>query len=65
MLSAIIELVARTCTAFTLPYFFGFLGICLSNDVSWISAGFILPFVYLSFMKKLEGTNKEIANKLS
>lgn len=65
MLSAIIELVARTCTAFTLPYFFGFLGICLSNAVSWISAGFILPFVYLSFMKKLEGTNKEIANKLS
>ena len=60
MLSAIIELVARTCTAFSLPYFFGFLGICYSNAVSWISAGFILPIVYLAFMKKLERHYEEI-----
>lgn len=60
MISAIIELVARTCTAFSLPYFFGFLGICYSNAVSWISAGFILPIVYLAFMKKLERHYVEI-----
>ena len=60
MISAIIELVARTCTAFSLPYFFGFLGICYSNAVSWISAGFILPIVYLAFMKKLERHYEEI-----
>lgn len=60
MLSAIIELVARTCTAFSLPYFFGFLGICYSNAVSWISAGFLLPIVYLAFMKKLERHYEEI-----
>ena len=60
MISAIIELVARTCTAFSLPYFFGFLGICYSNAVSWISAGFLLPIVYLAFMKKLERHYEEI-----
>ena len=60
MISAIIELVARTCTAFSLSYFFGFLGICYSNAVSWISAGFILPIVYLAFMKKLERHYEEI-----
>ena len=60
MISAIIELVARTCTAFSLPYFFGFLGICYSNAVSWISAGLLLPIVYLAFMKKLERHYEEI-----
>lgn len=64
MLSAIIELIARTCTAFTLPYFFGFLGICLSNAVSWISAGFALPFVYLVFMRKIERRNEELEHSL-
>ena len=63
MLSAIIELIARATTAFSLPYFFGFLGICLSNAVSWIGAGFILPFVYLAFMRKLERRNEEIEIK--
>ena len=63
MLSAIIELIARATTAFSLPYFFGFLGICLSNAVSWIGAGFILPCVYLAFMRKLERRNEEIEIK--
>lgn len=57
MLSAIIELIIRLSTAFTLPAFFGFLGICLSNAASWIGAGAILPIVYLGFMKKLEASH--------
>lgn len=64
MLSAIIELIARATTSFSLPIFFGFLGICLSNAISWMSAGFILPFVYLAFMRKLERAQTQIPNKL-
>ena len=32
----------------------------LNYGVSWISAGFILPIVYLAFMKKLERHYEEI-----
>ena len=60
MLSAFLELVARFSTAFSLPKLFGFIGICLSNAVSWISAGFVLPFVYLAFMRKLEKDHRDL-----
>lgn len=65
MLSAIIELIARSLTAFSLPMFFGFFGICLSNAVSWMSAGFTLPVVYLTFMRKLEKSHSELLKNLS
>ncbi len=54
MLSALIELTARISTAFSLSYLFGFFGICLSNATSWISAGCILPFVYLKYIRSIE-----------
>lgn len=54
LLSALIELVARATTVFSFTSKWGFLGVCLSNAASWVGAGFILPFVYLRYIKKLE-----------
>ena len=54
LLSATLELIARLSTAFSLTRLYGFYGICLSNACSWITAGCILPFVYLHYMKKIE-----------
>lgn len=54
MLSASIELVARLSTAFSLTKLFGFWGVSLSNATSWLSAGIILPFVYLHYIKQIE-----------
>ena len=56
MLSSIIELVLRCIGASILPSIFSdrYLGICLSSPLAWIGAGFILPFIYLAYMKKIE-----------
>ncbi len=56
MLSSIIELVLRCIGAYILPSIFSdsYLGICLSSPLAWIGAGFILPFIYLVYMKKIE-----------
>ena len=62
MLSALLELVARFSTAFTLTKVFGFMGICLSNATSWIASGCILPFVYLHYIKKLEEKHRQNTN---
>lgn len=57
MLSSIIELTVRSIAAYALPLIFSsnkYLGICLSSPAAWICAGFILPFVYMNYMKKIE-----------
>ena len=61
MLSATIELIARMLTAFSLPSFFGFIGICFSNATSWVGAGTILPLLYLGYMKKLESAHSTVS----
>lgn len=59
MLSALLELTARLSTAFSLTRLFGFTGICLSNATSWMASGFILPFVYLAYIKKIEAKHNK------
>ena len=54
MFSSVIELVARTIAAFTLPVFLGYQGVCLASPAAWMGAGFILPFCYLARMRKIE-----------
>ncbi len=53
MLSAILELTARILTAFSLSSLYGFYGICLSNAVSWISSGTVLPPVCFRYLRKI------------
>lgn len=57
MISSIIELALRCVAAYALPLLFSsnkYLAICLSSPVAWVSAGFALPFIYLSYIKKIE-----------
>ncbi len=55
MLSSIIELALRCIAAFLLPSICNdkYLGICLSSPMAWMGAGFILPFVYMAYMKSI------------
>ena len=58
MISSITELVARIIAAFTLPMWFGYLGVCYASPVAWIAAAIILPICYAvqiqGIRKKLE-----------
>lgn len=54
MISSILELVFRIIAAFTLPYFFGYYGICFASPFAWAAAGFILPFFYFHRLKKIK-----------
>ena len=51
MVSSITELVARALAAFTLPIWFGYLGVCYASPVAWVAAALILPFCYLVQMR--------------
>ena len=51
MISSITELVARAIAAFTLPIWFGYLGVCYASPVAWVCAAIILPICYFVQMK--------------
>ena len=59
MMAGVLELIARSIVAFTLPKYIGFTGICLSDPVAWISASVFLMITYYKKMKKIEIENKE------
>lgn len=54
MISSITELAARAIAAFTLPIWFGYLGVCYASPAAWICAAVILPFCYLVQMKGIK-----------
>lgn len=57
LLSALSELLVRIATAFTLPRILGYQGICLTSVTAWVITGFMLPFVYFNYIKKLENAS--------
>ena len=59
MMAGVLELIARSIVAFTLPKYIGFTGICLSDPVAWIAASVFLMITYYKKMKKIEIENKE------
>lgn len=59
MMAGVLELIARSIVAFTLPKYIGFTGICLSDPVAWVSASVFLMITYYKKMKKIEIENKE------
>ena len=59
MMAGVLELIARSIVAFTLPKYIGFTGICLSDPVAWIAASIFLMITYYKKMKKIEIENKE------
>ena len=59
MMAGVLELIARSIAAFTLPKYIGFTGICLSDPVAWIAASVFLMITYYKKMKKIEIENKE------
>lgn len=59
MMAGVLELIARSVVAFTLPKYIGFTGICLSDPVAWIAASVFLMITYYKKMKKIEIENKE------
>ena len=52
MMAGVLELIARSIVAFTLPKYIGFTGICLSDPVAWIAASVFLMITYYKKMKK-------------
>ena len=59
MMAGVLELIARSIVAFTLPKYIVFTGICLSDPVAWIAASVFLMITYYKKMKKIEIENKE------
>lgn len=59
MMAGVLELIARSIVAFTLPKYIGFTGICLSDPVAWIAASVFLMITYYKKMKNIEIENKE------
>ena len=59
MMAGVLELIARSIVAFTLPKYIGFTGICLSDPVAWIAASVFLIITYYKKMKNIEIENKE------
>ncbi len=53
MVSSITELTARAIAAFTLPIWFGYLGICYASPAAWVAAAIILPFCYVLQMRRI------------
>ena len=51
MMSGIYELVARTVGAFTFPYLFGYVGLCLAGPFAWIVAAIPLTIEYYKQIK--------------
>ena len=54
LISSIAELLMRVIAAFTLPYLFGYTGICFASPIAWCGAGFLIPFCYFYKMNKIE-----------
>ena len=59
MMAGVLELIARSIVAFTLPKYIGFTGICLSDPVAWVAASVFLMITYYKKKKKIEIENKE------
>lgn len=54
MANAIIELSLRIICSFTLPRWFGYVGICLASPAAWVCAGFTLPFLTARLYKRIK-----------
>ncbi len=61
MMAGVYELVARAIVAFTLPQFFEFTGICLSDPLAWIAAAVPLAYTYYKKIKQLTKEGQVIA----
>lgn len=59
LMGGVFELIARTVAAFTLPVWFGYVGICLAGPIAWFSAAFPLAIAYFVIIKKIK-TPKEL-----
>lgn len=62
MMAGVIELVVRVIVAFTLPTFFGYIGICLASPMAWIGATIPLSIKYFTTIKKLMKNKLAICN---
>ena len=60
MISSITELVARIIAAFTLPMWFGYLGVCYASPVAWVAAAIILPICYAV---QIQGIRKKLVHR--
>ncbi|MEG0295156.1 MAG: MATE family efflux transporter [Clostridium sp.] len=61
MMAGFYELVARSLTAFILPKYIGYLGICMADPIAWVAACIPLAFSYFKRINNLldEKINKE------
>lgn len=64
MMAGVYELAARALVAFTLPSFIGFVGICLSDPLAWISAALPLGFVYFRRINALIAEHEKIVPEI-
>lgn len=53
MMAGVFEFLARTVVAFTLPAYYGYIGICLANPVAWFAAAIPLMITYLLTIHKM------------
>lgn len=59
MMAGVYELVARAAVAFTLPRYFGYIAICMSDPAAWFAASIPLGIYYYKTIKKLTNNNRE------
>lgn len=52
LMAGIFELVARTVASYTLPYVFGFAGICMAGPIAWFSAAIPLFIAYMVIIRR-------------
>jgi putative MATE family efflux protein len=59
MMGGVVELVSRCIVAFWAAERRSFMGVCLSNGLTWLITGIFLLVIYLVTMKKLRKTDRE------
>ncbi|HAH60921.1 MAG TPA: MATE family efflux transporter [Treponema sp.] len=53
LMGGVLELVARTAAAYTLPLVWGFAGVCVAEPMAWCAATFPLAAAYYIIIKKI------------
>lgn len=57
MMAGFYELIARSLTAFILPKYIGYLGICIADPVAWVAASIPLAYTYFKRINSLLDEN--------
>lgn len=54
LMAGVLELVARTVVALTLPTVIGFTGVCVAGPIAWIAAALPLAVTYFMYMRSFK-----------